>query len=216
VIEAVIFDVDGVLVDSYAAHFESWKRLGGETGVTLTEAQFAESFGRRSREVIRQHWGSMRHLTDAEVERLDYRKEKLFREILEKDFPGMDGARELIEALATDAMRIAVGSSAPEENVELVLDRLGVRDHVHVVVTGEDVQRGKPDPQVFLIAAERLAVAPARCVVVEDAPAGLEAARHAGMRAIGVRTTHATLRADIVVDTLDDLPDDGFDRLIDG
>jgi len=198
VIEAVIFDVDGVLVDSYAAHFESWKRLGRETGVTLTEAQFAESFGRRSREVIRQHWGSKRHLTDAEVERLDRRKEGLFREILEKDFPGMDGARELIEALATDEMRIAVGSSAPKENVELVLNRLGVGDHVPVVVTGEDVQHGKPDPQVFLLAAERLGVPPHRCVVIEDAVPGIEAARSAGMKAVALVSTGrdaATLRA---------------------
>ena len=197
-IDAVIFDVDGVLVDSYAAHFESWKRLGGETGVTLTEAQFAESFGRRSREVIRQHWGSMRHLTDAEVERLDYRKEKLFREILEKDFPGMDGARELIEALATGEMRIAVGSSAPRENVDLVLNRLGVGDHVQVVMTGEDVQRGKPDPQVFLLAAERLRVPCDRCVVIEDAVPGIEAARSAGMKAVALVSTGrdaATLQA---------------------
>ena len=229
-IEAVIFDVDGVLVDSYAAHFESWKRLGRETGVTLTEEQFAESFGRRSREVIRQHWGSkrvsdtsisisaggngnkgMRHLTDAEVERLDRRKERLFREILEKDFPGMDGARELIEALATYAMWIAVGSSAPKENVQLVLDRLGVRDHVHVVVTGEDVQRGKPDPQVFLLAGERLGVRPDRCVVIEDAVPGIEAARSAGMKAVALVSTGrdaATLQAagpDRLVHSLRDL-----------
>ena len=210
-IEAVIFDVDGVLVDSYAAHFESWKRLGRETGVTLTEAQFAESFGRRSREVIRQHWGSMRHLTDSEVERLDYRKEKLFREILEKDFPGMDGARELIEALATDEMRIAVGSSAPKENVALVLDRLGVEDAIEAKVTGEDVQRGKPDPQVFLLAAERLRVPCDRCVVIEDAVPGIEAARSAGMKAVALVSTGrdaATLQAagpDRLVHSLRDL-----------
>ncbi|HEX5043731.1 MAG TPA: HAD family phosphatase [Candidatus Polarisedimenticolaceae bacterium] len=216
-IEAVIFDVDGVLVDSYAAHFESWKRLGRETGVTLTEEQFAESFGRRSREVIRQHWASKkvsdtsisisaggngskgtRSITEAEVARLDRRKEKLFREILEKDFPGMDGARELIEALAAQGMRIAVGSSAPEENVSLVLDRLGIRELVQARVTGEDVQRGKPDPQVFLLAAERLGVSPDRCVVIEDAVPGIEAARSAGMKAVALVSTGrdaGTLRA---------------------
>jgi len=195
VIEAAIFDVDGVLVDSYAAHFESWKRLGKETGVTLTEEQFAESFGRRSREVIRKHWGA---LPDAEVARLDRRKEGLFREILEEHFPGMDGAADLIHGLAKEGFRIAVGSSAPKENVDLVLDRLGVRDRIHAIVTGEDVQRGKPDPQVFLLAAERLRVAPDRCVVIEDAVPGIEAARSAGMKSVGLVSTGrdaATLRA---------------------
>lgn len=212
-IEAVIFDVDGVLVDSYAAHFESWKQLGLETGVTLTEEEFKESFGLRSRDVVRRWKVSdtsisisaggngdkgMRPLTDTEVQRLDRRKERIFREILEKNFPGMDGALELIEALAAEKIKIAVGSSAPKENVDLVLNRLGVRDHVQVVVTGEDVQRGKPDPQVFLLAAERLGVPPDRCVVIEDAVPGIEAARSAGMKAVALVSTGrdaATLRA---------------------
>lgn len=212
-IEAVIFDVDGVLVDSYAAHFESWKQLGRETGVTLTEEEFKESFGLRSRDVVRRWKVSdtsisisaggngdkgMRPLTDTEVQRLDRRKERIFREILEKNFPGMDGALELIEALAAEKIKIAVGSSAPKENVDLVLNRLGVRDHVQVVVTGEDVQRGKPDPQVFLLAAERLGVPPDRCVVIEDAVPGIEAARSAGMKAVALVSTGrdaATLRA---------------------
>ena len=185
--EAVIFDVDGVLVDSYAAHFESWKRLGKETGVTLDEEQFAESFGRRSRDVIRKYWGSQKvsdtsiSISDSEVERLDRRKEGLFREILEEDFPGMDGAADLIRGLAKHGFRIAVGSSAPKENVDLVLEHLGV--------TGEDVQRGKPDPQVFLLAAERLGVPPDCCVVIEDAVPGIEAARSAGMKAVALVST---------------------------
>lgn len=233
-IEAVIFDVDGVLVDSYAAHFESWKRLGRETGVTLTEEQFAESFGLRSRDVVRQWKVSdtsisisaggngdkgMRPLTDTEVQRLDRRKEKIFREILEKDFPGMDGALELIEALAAEGMKIAVGSSAPKENVDLVLDRLGVRDHVQTIVTGEDVQRGKPDPQVFLLAAVRLGVRPDRCVVIEDAVPGIEAARSAGMKAVALVSTGrdaATLQAagpDRVVHALGELTPAALRRL---
>ena len=193
--EAVIFDVDGVLVDSYAAHFESWKRLGKETGVTLDEEQFAESFGRRSRDVIRKYWGSQKvsdtsiSISDSEVERLDRRKEGLFREILEEDFPGMDGAADLIRGLAKHGFRIAVGSSAPKENVDLVLEHLGVRDCIAAIVTGEDVQRGKPDPQVFLLAAERLGVPPDCCVVIEDAVPGIEAARSAGMKAVALVST---------------------------
>ena len=206
-IEAVIFDVDGVLVDSYHAHFESWKLLGKETGVTLDERQFAESFGRRSREVIRQHWGSS--LPEQEVKRLDQRKEGLFREIIERSFPGMDGARELIESL--NGLHVAVGSSAPKENVALVLDRLGVKDRIQAAVTGEDVTRGKPDPQVFQLAAEELGVPADRCVVIEDAVPGIEAARAAGMKVVALVSTGrdaSTLRAagpDLVVRSLREL-----------
>ena len=206
-IEAVIFDVDGVLVDSYAAHFESWKLLGQETGVTLDEQQFADSFGRRSQEVIRQHWGAA--LPDQEVARLDRRKEGLFREIVSRSFPGMDGARELIESLPP--LRIAVGSSAPKENVALVLDRLGVKDRIQAAVTGEDVTRGKPDPQVFQRAAEKLGVPAGRCVVIEDAVPGIEAARAAGMKVVALVSTGrdaSNLRAagpDLVVRSLREL-----------
>ena len=194
-IEAVVFDVDGVLVDSYQAHFESWKLLGVETGVTLDERQFAESFGRTSREVIRQHWGAS--LGDAEIARLDRRKEALFREIVAARFPAMDGARELIEDLDRAGLRIAVGSSAPPENVALVLERLGVRDLMRAIVTGDDVTRGKPDPQVFRLAAERLRTPPERCVVIEDAVPGVQAARAAGMKVVALVSTGrdaATLR----------------------
>ena len=192
-IDAVIFDVDGVLVDSYAAHFESWKLRARRPASPSTSAS-SQRASRRSREVIRKHWGAS--LPEEEVTRLDRRKEDLFREIVSANFPAMDGARELIESLAK--WRIAVGSSAPKENVALVLDRLGVKDRIDAIVTGEDVTRGKPDPQVFRLAAERLGVAAERCVVIEDAVPGIEAARAAGMKVVALVSTGrdaSTLRA---------------------
>jgi beta-phosphoglucomutase len=145
------------------------------------------------------------------VRRLDRRKESLFREIVEADFPAMDGAEELMAALAAAGMRIAVGSSAPRENVVLVLDRLHVRAHVEVLVTGEDVAAGKPDPEVFLLAAERLGVPPRGCIVIEDAVPGVQAARAAGMKVVALVSTGrdaATLREagpDLVVASLREL-----------
>jgi beta-phosphoglucomutase-like phosphatase (HAD superfamily) len=107
-----------------------------------------------------------------------------------------------------------MASSAPRANLEAIINALGIGDYFSAVVSAEDVTRGKPDPQVFLTAAAKLRVAPAACVVVEDAPAGVEAARRAGMRALGVLTGHAELPADLSVRTLDELPDDAFDRLL--
>jgi beta-phosphoglucomutase len=183
--QAVIFDVDGVLVDSYHAHCESWRALARETGAEFTESQFAATFGRTSRDILRLHWDHL-PLTDDLIARLDDRKEAIYREIVAAVFPIMDGAVEVIEQLHRAGFRLAFGSSGPAENVELAIERLGVREKIMAIVTGRDVRRGKPDPEVFLRAAERLQVEPRRCVVIEDAPAGIAAAHAAGMAAIAL------------------------------
>lgn len=187
-IPCVIFDMDGVLVDSYHAHFESWQRVAAEQGVAYTEKEFAWSFGRTSREIIRGTWGRP-NLDEAAIDAIDARKEALFREIIGRDFPVMDGARELLADLRAAGFRIAMGSSAPPENVALVLDRLGGQPAFDSVVNGMDVQRGKPDPQVFLLAAERAGVEPSDSVVIEDARPGIEAATRAGMASVALVST---------------------------
>jgi beta-phosphoglucomutase len=212
---AVIFDVDGVLVDSYRGHLESWLRVAREHGLEITEADFARTFGRTSREIIAEFWGA--DLGDADRRRIDDRKESLYREIVRASFPAMDGAAELVRALHAAGFRLAVGSSAPPENIELSLERLGVRDLFEAVVTGRDVTRGKPDPQVFQIAAERLAVLPRCCIVIEDAPAGVAAAKAAGMACIalaGTATPDKLAAADRVVQSLRDLDAAGVARLL--
>lgn len=205
---AAIFDMDGVLVDTYRAHYESWLEMARPYGFSFTEGQFAETFGRTSREIIAHFWGEGR-LSDDEVAAMDEQKEAAFRRIIEREFPAMPGAEALIEALHADGIRLAVGSSGPPENVALVLGRLHARERFDATVTGRDVTRGKPDPQVFLIAAERLGIGPARCVVIEDAPAGVAAARAAGMASVGLVSTgrrREELReADLVVDALTEL-----------
>jgi beta-phosphoglucomutase len=208
---AVIFDMDGVLVDSYRPHYEGWRRLAGEHGLELTEPQFARTFGQTSRDIIRRFWGERVGENDAEVASLDERKESLYREIVSVDFPAMDGAAELLDALHAAGIRLAVGSSGPPQNVDLAIDKLGRRAIIDAAVTGRDVTRGKPDPEVFLLAAERLSVEPASCVVVEDAPAGIVAAKRAGMTGVALLSSGRTagdftgVAADLVVGSLRDL-----------
>ena len=201
-----------MLIDSYRAHFESWRRTAAEAGRVYTEEQFAAGFGRTSREVIAEQWergGQGEHLSDEQIARIDERKEAQFREIIAADFPAMAGAVALIESLVQAGFRVAVGSSGPTPNVRLAIERLGIGRLLSAVVTGHDVKRGKPDPQVFLLAADRCGVAPDRCVVVEDAPVGIEAARRGGMRVIGLASTGRTVEqlraADLVVTSLHDL-----------
>ena len=213
----VIFDVDGVLVDSYDAHYESWLMLGRQRGFTMSQQQFVGTFGRTSREVIRECWPDQATSDDA-VRELDEQKEALYRDLLTQNFPAMDGARELIDALAGAGFALAVGSSAPPANVELTLEQLGRRKKLQAMITGADVKFGKPNPQVFQIGAERLGLPPSHCLVVEDAPAGVEAAHAGGFVCIGLlskgRTEDQLREADHVVRSLRNVTPELIARMI--
>lgn len=212
---AVIFDVDGVLTDSYRPHFLSWQRMFGELGVAFTEETFRGTFGRTNRDIFGElYQGS---LSEEEIRRRGDRKELLYREIIAEAFVAIPGAVELIDALAAAGFKLAVGSSGPPENIQVTLEKLGRAARFSALVTGADVERGKPDPQVFLLAAERLGVPPARCAVIEDAPQGVEAANRAGMTSIGLlgTTTREKLsHARIVVDRLAELSPKKIAKLI--
>jgi beta-phosphoglucomutase len=215
----VIFDVDGVLIDSYQAHFEAWQLVSKERGFSITEEQFATSFGRTSREAIVEIFG-LKDLSPEQIAELDHVKEARYRELLANSFPELAGAGELVDALAAAKVRIAIGSSGPPPNVDLAIDKLARRNKFSAIVTGRDVTRGKPDPQVFLLAAERLGLPPARCCVIEDAPAGIEAAHRAGMKCIAVTSTGRTAEeqgaADLIVPTLRNVTPMRIQQLIDG
>lgn len=211
----VIFDMDGVLVDSGRAHHESWRRLAAELGrPDVSESQFNALFGSRSAEIIAAWFDERR--PDL-VKRLDDRKEEIYRNLIRGNLPEMPGARLLIQSLHRTGARVAVGSSGPPENVALVCAEMGLHPILSAVVTGFDVDRGKPDPQVFLIAAERMGVEPSRCVVIEDAPLGIEAARRAGMKSIALTSSHpaeSLAAADRIVDRLDDLTFENCMKLV--
>ncbi len=213
---AVIFDMDGVLVDSYRAHFESWLAMARECGFEFTERRFAATFGRTSRDIIAHFWGE--GLSDERIAEMDGRKEALYRKSISADFPVMDGARELIRALHEEGFKLAVGSSGPPANVAVTMQGLAREDCFAATVSGMEVTAGKPDPQVFLKAAEKLGVAPERCAVIEDAPAGVEAARRAGMAAIAITGTapreKLAQRAHFVVESLPQLSVEIIARLI--
>jgi beta-phosphoglucomutase len=219
--DAAIFDMDGVLVDTYQAHYESWAALARAQGLDFSEADFARTFGCTSREIIAA-WGARkgRDLSEGEIAALDAEKEAAFRRIIAARVPVMPGAMALLEQLRAAGFRLALGSSAPPENVELVMERMRLGGLMDAVVNGRDVTRGKPDPRVFLLAAERLGVPPGRCVVIEDAPVGIAAALAAGMASVGLastgRTRESLAAADLVIDRLDELSPDRLRRLIAG
>jgi beta-phosphoglucomutase len=206
-----IWDVDGTLVDTAELHFDAWKIACEELGRPFTRADFAATFGRRNPEIMKVLFGE--RFGSAEVDAIGVHKEELYREAaLKKGIVLLPGVRSLLEGLREAGFRQAIGSSAPRANVDLIMKMTGTADFFSGISAMEDTQRGKPDPQVFLIAAEQIGVAPARCVVFEDAVAGIEAARAGGMRSVAVTFVghhpEAKLRAagaDRVVRTLEEL-----------
>ena len=209
---AALWDVDGTLIDSREYHWLSWRGALDAEGFRVTPEQFADSFGRRNDEILRGYFPSY---GPAEIARVGEAKEVAYRRLVREG--GIDllpGVRRWLERLRDEGWRQAVASSAPRANLEVIIEALGLGGYFAAVASAEDVTEGKPDPQVFLVAAARLGVEPSACVVVEDAPAGTEAARRAGMRCVGVLSSHGELEADVVVRTLEELPDRSFDDLL--
>jgi beta-phosphoglucomutase len=202
-----IWDMDGTLVDTAELHFQAWDEVCREQGRDFTRADFAATFGRRNPEIIVHLFGN--RFDPEETARLGDHKEELYRAAAGKGIALLPGVGELLEGLRRQGFRQAIGSSAPRANLELILERTGVRRYFDALVGMEETTRGKPDPQVFLVAAERLAVPPPRCVVFEDAVAGVQAAKAGGMRCVAVgfvgHHPEDALRragADLVVHTL--------------
>jgi len=206
--QAVIFDVDGVLIDSYEAHLQSWQQLAEKEGLAMSEEQFLATFGRTSREAVTQTWPE-RRFSEADIRRLDSRKEAIFRQLIERNFPAMDGAIELINSLRAAGFLLALGSSGPRENVDLALSKLKCRHAMRVVVSGSDVTLGKFDPEIYRTVAQRLDVPAQACLVIEDSEPGIAAAKAAGMTCIALHSTghrrDELLQSDAIVNSLREL-----------
>jgi HAD superfamily hydrolase (TIGR01509 family) len=200
-----IFDHDGVLVDSLENHQHAWLELGRRTGLPLTPEFIHETFGMTNPTIFRRLLGDGQD--PAEIQRYGDLKEACYRDVARDTLTLMDGVPELLDALSAAGVKLAIGSSAVYPNLALTVEVCGLEGKFAAIASLEDIERGKPDPQVFLVAARKAEVTPSRSVVFEDAPVGIQAAKAAGMRAVGVTTTHPAKSlwdagADEVVDTL--------------
>jgi beta-phosphoglucomutase len=207
---AALWDMDGTLIDSEEYHWCAWRDTMAREGVPITHAHFVATLGQRNHAIL-PHWLG----ADAPMEliqRIGDAKEALYRDMLRSGgIEPLPGAAEWIARLHAEGWRQAIASSAPRLNVEAIVDSLNLK--FDVIVASEDVRHGKPDPEVFLTAASRLGVPSTECVVVEDAAAGIEAARRGGMRSIGV-SRKGPLAADLFAPSLRELPPDAFTRLV--
>jgi HAD superfamily hydrolase (TIGR01509 family) len=210
----VLWDMDGVLVDSGEFHYVAWAETLAREGRPFTREQFKATFGMDNRGVLTALLG--REPEAAWLARVSDDKEAAFRKAIRGKAEPLPGVVPWLGRLQAAGARQAVASSAPPANIDFLIDSLDLRKFFDAVVSTWGMA-GKPDPGVFLEAARRIAVRPERCVVIEDAIAGVEAARRAGMACLAVTTTNtraALAGADLVVDSLADLSEDAFDALI--
>jgi beta-phosphoglucomutase len=212
-IKAVLWDLDGTLVDSADLHWLAWRAVMAEEGLPVTHEQFVHSFGKRN-DLILSGW--LGEAADPEwLRRLSEEKETRFRALVRaRGVEPLPGVRDWVARLHEEGWVQAIATSAPRLNLETLVDAMRMRQFFGADVAAEDVTHGKPDPEVFLVAARRLGAEPHRSVVVEDAPTGIEAGRRAGMRTVGVSLLHPLPAADIYVGTLPELPADAFDTLL--
>lgn len=204
----ILFDWDGVIIDSSKQHEASWERLAAEEQAPLPADHFVRGFGRKNELIIPEILGWTED--GAEIHRLSLRKEALYRKIVvEQGVEALPGVHSFLERLQAAGIPCCVGSSTHRENIDTILQVMGFTGLFDDIVTAEDVNEGKPHPDVFLQSAGKINREPRECVVFEDALAGIEAGQRGGMKVVGVATTHdaATLRPLVnrVVHRLDEL-----------
>ncbi len=203
-LKAVLWDMDGVIADTGPYHFQAWQETFKKRGVHFTADDFKRRFGQRNDTIIRSIISDS--LSQDEIDIIANEKEADYRSRVAQTVKPLPGAIELIRLLKEQGIKVAIASSAPMENIQLVLSGLGIDNCFDTIVWGREVTEGKPSPQVFLLAARKLGVQPQECVVVEDAVAGVAAAKKAGMKCVAVTNTHPEVslkEADLIVDTLE-------------
>jgi len=206
IIKACIFDLDGVIVDTAVYHYKAWKRLANELGFDISEEQNEQLKGVsrvRSLELILK-WGGVTK-TEAEQEELAAKKNRWYVEMISHMTPAeiLPGAKEFLETCKAAGLKTALGSAS--KNSMTILNKINLAGLFDAVIDGNMVSKPKPDPEVFLKGAEAVNIAPANCVVFEDAIAGIEAAKNGGMKAVGIGSPNVLTEADLVISGLNEM-----------
>jgi beta-phosphoglucomutase family hydrolase len=202
----VIFDMDGVLVDTAPFHIKAWVKFGENHGIEVTEEFFWKTFGMRNDELVPMIFKG--EVPGETVKQYSDEKEALFRDTIKGKVMPIRGLMGFVEDLVDHKITVTTGSSGPRENVEFIIRELGLQSHMPAFVSGDHVKRGKPNPDIFIMAAEKCRIDPKNCLVVEDTLVGVKAARAAGMAVVAITTTcerYEFEEADMVIDSFNEI-----------
>ncbi|HSW89110.1 MAG TPA: HAD family phosphatase [Candidatus Saccharimonadales bacterium] len=188
-IHAVLFDMDGTMVDNTAYHKKAWEEFYKRHHMEFSDEDFRVKFsGKNNKQIFQMIFGE--DIFDEEVNKFADEKESLYRELYAPYIKPIDGLLEFIEKLKQKGIKIAVATTAIKENRDFILNALKLNNTFDAIIGYEDVAKGKPDPEIFLKAATALNVKPETCIVFDDAPSGIEAAKRVGMKTVGLLTSH--------------------------
>jgi len=204
--QTVLWDMDGVIADTNSFHFTAWQETFAKRGVKFTKEDFTKLFGTRNdfiiREVLGEGWSK------EDIETIAQEKETSFRQKAKDNIKPLPGVIKLLDAIKRGNFKLALVSSAPKENIDLLTSELNIGGYFNHIVSGHEVAESKPNPQIYLLAAEKLGAQPENCIVIEDSPFGVKAAKAAGMRCLAVTNTHPREdleEADKIVNSLEDI-----------
>jgi len=187
--KAAIFDMDGVIVDNHHYHVSSWEQFCKRHNIPFEETEFrSKFFGMTNQDIFKELIGSK--LTCEQIEILGEEKEQIYRDIYKDFIAPVDGLIPFLTDLRNSGIKTAVATSAPTSNLNYVLDNLNIRHQFDAIVDASMVSKGKPDPEIYLKAAERLDIKPEQCVVFEDSISGIKSGQNAGMVVVALATTH--------------------------
>jgi beta-phosphoglucomutase family hydrolase len=212
-LEAVLWDLDGVIADTGEYHYQAWQEVFGKRGANFSHKDFMHHFGQRHDTIIKFALGN---LPPEEFRKITEEKQVSYRRRVANNIRALPGAITLLKSLVEHGIKSAIASSAPPENIDIILRGLGIKELFQAIAWGTEVAEGKPSPQIFLLAAEKLGVKPPDCVVIEDAIAGVTAAKRAGMKCVAVTNSHPGIslnKADLIVDTLEAITISDLTRL---
>ena len=204
--KTILWDMDGVIADSGPFHFAAWQEVFDKRGIDFTKDDFTRLFGSRNDFIVRTIIDQ--DLSEEDVKLIVEEKERGFRDKAKGNIKLFPGVMKLLNSIKQGDFKSALGSSAPSENIDLTCDELNIRSYFNCIVSGKEVPESKPSPQIYLLAAEKVGAEPHDCIVIEDSPLGVKAAKAAGMRCLAVTNTHPEqeLReADKVVHSLEEV-----------